>query len=117
MAAPHFMNPSNDDLAGKSIGDADRVLDCIDKGLDTFGESVKQAIYWRLEAEYRLKRRDIVERPDVFSKNLFKIFGVGTKTVEHVIIEKLRATFDTPNIMVQDLAGMIALVKMRLYER
>lgn len=111
------MNPSSEDRTGQGISDTDRVLECIDKGLDTFGESVKQAIYWRLESEYRLRRRDIVEKPDVFSKNLFKIFGVGTKTVEQIIIEKLRITFDIPNIMVQDLAGMIALVKMRLYER
>lgn len=110
------MNPVNDGRTGDVSSDTDRVLECIDKGLETFGESVKQAIYWRLESEYRLRRKDIVAKPDVFSKNLFKIFGVGTKTVEHVIIERLRNTFGIGDAMVRDLAGMIGLVMMRLYE-
>lgn len=110
------MNVSEVGRTGEGRNDADRVLDCIDKGLETFGASVKQAIYWRLEAECRLKRKDIVNKPDVFSKNLFRIFGVGTKTVEQVIIERLRATFGIGDTIVQDLAGMIQLVMLKLHE-
>lgn len=110
------MNPANESRADSGTSDADRVIDCIDKSLETFGESVKQAIYWRLEVEYRLRRKDIVSKPDVFSLNLSKIFGVGTKTVEHVIIERLRKTFGIRDLMVQDLTGTIQLVMMKSYE-
>jgi len=32
------------------------LLDAIDEGLLALGESVRQAIYWRLENKYNLKR-------------------------------------------------------------
>jgi len=46
------------------------LLDAIDEGLLALGESVRQAIYWRLENKYNLKKDEIINKLNEFDEGL-----------------------------------------------
>jgi hypothetical protein len=53
------------------------VLGAIDRGLGAFGESPKQAIWYRLENDFHLERDAVPEKIEAFEDVLRKIFGLG----------------------------------------
>jgi len=65
------------------------ILDAIEEGLATLGESPKQAILFHLENTFKLRREEIPKNLTEFKKALEKIFGPGTPYVERLILEKL----------------------------
>lgn len=65
------------------------ILDAVDEGLKTLGESGKQAIFFHLEKTYSIKKSDIPEKPDAFAESLEKIFGVGATVIQKIILENL----------------------------
>ena len=65
------------------------LLEAVDYGLTVLGETVRQAIYKRLENHYELKRNEIPERLEVFHKALEGIFGASTRIVERLIARSL----------------------------
>ena len=87
----------------------DRLLSCIDRGLDCLGESVKPVIYWRLEHEYHISRKEIPIMPAKFSNNLKEMFGMGRKTVERKILEQLKVCYGTVNLSDCDFTSAIKL--------
>ena len=93
-----------------------RILDSIDRGLSVFGEDVKIAIYWILENEYKMRRRDSVIKPELFASSLRKVFGVGTKVVERKIVEQIRASFGIPTAAGEDLVSIINHAKTVMRE-
>ena len=97
-----------------SDGQADRLLDSIDRGLDTFGESVKDVIYWKLENKYHVKRKEIESEPDKFVSSLRDMFGIGSRTVEVKIAEQLRVSFGMPELGSDDLASAIKQIRNRI---
>ena len=93
-----------------------RILDSIDRGLSDFGEDVKIAIYWRLENDYEMSRRDAVIKPELFASGLSKIFGVGAKVVERKIVAQIRASFGIPTAAGEDLVSIINHAKTMMRE-
>jgi hypothetical protein len=61
----------------------------IDESLGSLGESVKQAIYFHIENESRINRKQIPENLHAFQKGLEKIFGVGAQFIEVQIMKNL----------------------------
>ncbi len=61
------------------------LLKCLDKGLDTFGESTKRVVYWNFERSTHLKQSEIPEHLEEFSKSLDMMFGMGSATVKRKI--------------------------------
>ncbi len=65
------------------------LLEAIDEGLSSLGDSAKHAIYFHLENTFNISRRDIPSKIEEFADALEKIFGLGAKPIEILIIRRL----------------------------
>ena len=72
------------------------LLTSIDEALISLGESVKQSIYFHMESEFRVPRRDIPDNLDRFQAGLEKIFGAGARFIEILIMKNLHAKIGHP---------------------
>lgn len=65
------------------------LIEAVDEGLCTFGESVRETIYACLEDTFGIRKIDIPGRVDEFSDALGKIFGDGARLLEIQIMKNL----------------------------
>jgi len=65
------------------------LLEAIDEGLSSLCSSSKQAVYSLLENMFNISRRDIPYKIEKFADALEKIFGLGAKPIEILIIRRL----------------------------
>ena len=65
------------------------LLEAVDEGLSTLGDSGKQAIYFYLEKTFNINKRDIASRIEEFANAIEKIFGSGGKPIEVFIMRRL----------------------------
>jgi hypothetical protein len=65
------------------------MLEAIDEGLSSLGESSKQAIYFHLEKTFDIKREEIPDRVSAFSQAIENIFGAGAGCLEILIMQRL----------------------------
>jgi len=65
------------------------LLESIDEGLSSLGETCKQVIYFHLEKKFKLTKQDIPSRIDDFTEAMENIFGVGAKIIEIRIMKSL----------------------------
>jgi hypothetical protein len=70
-----------------------KVLECVDRGMATLGESARQAIYWRMENSQHLKHEEIPRKPEQFIKALEEMFGLGARTLERTIVGEMKREF------------------------
>ena len=61
----------------------------IDNTLSSFGDSLPQAFYSRLEKDFDLKKEEIPQRISEFTAAIEEIFGMSAKLVEAKIIQSL----------------------------
>lgn len=85
-----------------SASDDERILECVDKGLDVFGTSVKTVIYWRFQSVYNRERKDIVRKPELFSECLRTFFGERAFHVESSIVSVIHDQLNLENVKVSD---------------
>ena len=64
-------------------------LEAVDDALSSLGESAKQSIYFHLEMNFKLARSQIPYRFQDFADGLEKIFGVGARFLEILIMKNL----------------------------
>ena len=63
-----------------------------------FEESAKYVIYHYVEKNFRLRREEIPEHPEVFKQAVTSIFGEeGSKIIEKLIVQKMIQTFKLKN--------------------
>ena len=74
----------------------DLLLESVDEAFASLGESVRQAIYFHLEKKFKLAKKDIPYRPEDFVAGLEKIFGLGARFLEILIMKKLYEKIDQP---------------------
>jgi hypothetical protein len=67
------------------------LLEAIDEALSSLGESQKTAIYYHLKKEFNIKRLEIPERVEDFSRALERIFGLGARHLEILFMKSLYA--------------------------
>jgi hypothetical protein len=67
------------------------ILEAVDESLDSFGESVKQVVYYQLESSYHVRKQDIPRKIEEFVTAVEGIFGVGARLIEMRILEALYA--------------------------
>lgn len=67
------------------------IIEAIDESLTSFGESVKQVVYFQLENIYHVKKQDVPRRIEEFVKAVEGIFGIGARLIEMKILETLYA--------------------------
>jgi hypothetical protein len=65
------------------------VLDAVDEGLSSLGDSSKQAIYFHLEKSFDIRREDIPDRLGAFTQAIENIFGAGASCLEVLIMQRL----------------------------
>ena len=65
------------------------LLESIDKALLSLGNSARQAIYSHFENTYKISRIDIPRNLEQFQLILEKIFGVGSRYLEILIMKNL----------------------------
>ena len=65
------------------------LLEAIDEGLSSLGETCKQVIYFHLEKKFKLTKQEIPSRIDDFTEAMENIFGVGAKVLEIRIMRNL----------------------------
>ncbi|UCC33616.1 MAG: hypothetical protein JSW53_01015 [Candidatus Bathyarchaeota archaeon] len=73
-----------------SKNDFDKLLiEAIDDGLASLGESSKDAIYFHLEKGFNVRKSEIPSRIDSFKEAIEGIFGSGARFLETLILTKL----------------------------
>jgi hypothetical protein len=65
------------------------LLEAIDEGLSSLGDSSKLAIYFHLEKTFDIKKHDIPHRIDEFISTIEAIFGQGAKLLQIQIMKNL----------------------------
>ena len=65
------------------------LLEAVDEGLSSLGDSAKLAIYVYLEKNFKIKKQDIPNKIDEFTNAIEKIFGNGAKFLEIQIMKHL----------------------------
>ena len=67
------------------------LLEAINEALSSLGESPKTAIYYHLETDFDIKKKDIPNRTDDFSRALEKLFGLGARHLEILFMKSFYA--------------------------
>ncbi len=65
------------------------LLEAVDAGLSSLGESSKQAIYFHLEKTFNIRKSDIPYNIKAFKESIQKIFGLGANFLEILIMKAL----------------------------
>ena len=65
------------------------LLEAIDEAFSSLGEEAKDKIYFYLKGTFGIRRSHIPFRVDDFSDALERIFGVGTRHLELLVIKNL----------------------------
>jgi len=65
------------------------LLEAVDEGLCSTGESSKQAIYFHLEKGFNIKRQEIPCKIEVFEHSIEKIFGSEADFLEGLIMKRI----------------------------
>jgi len=66
------------------------LLEVVDEGLvAVVGKPPAQAIYYHLERDLHLRRRDIPRKPEAFAQGLERLFGLGAPVLLRAILRKL----------------------------
>jgi hypothetical protein len=64
------------------------LLEAVDEGLSSLGDSAKQAIYFHLEKSFNIKRQEISHEIRAFVKAIEKILGLGANFLEILIMKR-----------------------------
>jgi len=87
----------------------------VDEGLSSLGESEKQAIYFHLENRFKIKKKEIPSKLEMFKEGLEKIFGAGADFLEILILkslyEKVGMTFEWQETKSFDFVRCVAVAK------
>lgn len=75
---------------GEKEKDFEKVLiEAVDEGLETLGESGRHVIFFHLDTSYSIKKHEIPKNPETFAEGLEKIFGAGASVLEKLIVKSL----------------------------
>lgn len=63
------------------------LVEAVDDALNTLGASIKDALFYHLEATFSVKKDTIYQNPAKFADGLERIFGLGSKFIEKMILD------------------------------
>jgi hypothetical protein len=75
------------------------LLTAIDEALLSLGDSVRTSIYYHLERNFKVNRNAIPQNLDQFQTALEKIFGLGARFLEILIMKNLYAKVNCPFVL------------------
>ena len=85
-----FITHSNEGKPFKKQIDM-KILEAIDESLTSFGDSVKQVVYFQLQSNFNIPKQEIPTKIEKFAETLEAIFGIGARLIEMKIIETLHS--------------------------
>jgi hypothetical protein len=65
------------------------LLEAVDEGLSSLGQSSMQAIYFHLEKNFNVKKQEIPCKIEVFEDAIEKFFGLGANFLEILFMKRL----------------------------
>lgn len=65
------------------------LLEAVDEGLSSLGESSKLAVYFHLQENFDVKKEEISRNVEAFADAMEKIFGQGANYLEILIMKRL----------------------------
>lgn len=65
------------------------LFEAVDEGLSSLGDSSKHAIYYYLNKNFNIEKKEIPYKIDVFATAIEKIFGLGASFLEILIMKRL----------------------------
>ncbi len=77
----------------QTVSTDEQILSCIDKGLESVGLHVKNAVYWHLQRIGRVRRFEIPEKPMVFVQGLRSLYRASSAGVENAILQEISTMF------------------------
>lgn len=81
-------------MAATSSIPEQRILQCVDAGLQALGDSGKYITYHYLEKNFGLKQNEIPEKPEAFCRAVTSILGdAGAAVIEEWILQKMKQNF------------------------
>lgn len=95
----------------------ERIVKCLDRALDTLGQSVKHVTYFYLAKEEDLVPKDIVINTQRFLHALHNLFGFGADLIEQWIVKELRKEVDLSLEESGNLPDAIKNARARLASR
>jgi len=72
------------------------LLEAVDDALASLGDSARQAIYFHLKDKFKIAKNDIPRRLQDFADGLEKIFGLGARFIEILIMKNLYEKIGQP---------------------
>jgi hypothetical protein len=71
-----------------------KISQCIDRALDTFGEGVKESLYYQIKKQYNVPKEQFVSKPAEIIEDLEKFLGAtGSKFVERLVVREIGKSF------------------------
>ena len=83
-------------MVAKSKDFNELLLCSIDEALLSLGESVKQSTYFHIKNRFRVSREDIPENLPQFQYGVEKIFGLGARYLEILVMKNLYTKIGRP---------------------
>lgn len=65
------------------------LLEAVDEGLSSLGDSSKEVVYFHLSKSFNINKLDIPYKIEEFADAIEKIFGLGAKFLEILIMKRL----------------------------
>ena len=91
------------------------LIQCIDKALDGYGSSVKNAIFWRMTMFHKSSRNEAtISDPAILSRVINEAFGSSAKGIEASIISEINKKFDLSARGVRSLVDAITEAKRQV---
>jgi hypothetical protein len=66
-----------------------KIMEAVDESLASFGDSVRQVVYFQLQSNYNVPKQEIPTKIEEFAEAIEAIFGIGARLIEMKIIETL----------------------------
>lgn len=87
------------------------LIECIDRGLDRFGSSVKNSIFLKLSFIHNSDSSEIIQDPFVFKSVIEEIFGQGAGEIETSIICEIKKAFQLAADETKNMVSAIIAAK------
>ncbi|MGA2874329.1 MAG: hypothetical protein ABSE82_02210 [Nitrososphaerales archaeon] len=97
-----------------SVSCDDRILSCVDKGLESVGRNVRNVVYWHLQKLGSIKRIDIPEKPIMFVQGLRALYGESSFGVENAILQEINSAFSLNCSIGTDLVAAIFQARSKI---
>jgi hypothetical protein len=72
------------------------LLEAVDDALASLGESARESVYFHLNEKFNMPRSDIPYHYEDFAQGLEKIFGIGARFLEILVMKNLHKGLGQP---------------------